>query len=834
MSQPGDSSFLEKVADQSSWKVEGDIEDETVGMAEIIDVVSNEAGSEPESTMVKVDSVTEAEGETEEESVDKEEVGVSGTETAMEVNSVRLQTANEVGIEPKSAMVKVYSVDEHEGDTEEESVDKEVMDVSGSKIELKVNSVHVQMDEEDSDVMSLESNEDEEVKAGESLQDNVDHQDGFETDNVSMNVVVDGQVQVSAVRVDLERLKPKSPEPCTKCSVHPNQSNTDSPAHASAENERAVTSELSPSIKVENDEQTETARDLSMEARECLTQQRNENDSKEEYRTGSRDPSKIQSDNETNIASSETKLRVIADNETASSNLFASKACTAPAVSHSSPKASTRDFNLPPKGRLSAIAYSSLPNTPLEEAAAPDASPINWEKPSWTRMILKTTEAGVIVKQGASLQAPITHIREFVSPVPTVTTSGLSRRRASLPTGTSTSIGAKIDWEKPAWTRPQLKATRAGELVKRGGSLDAPDSPIKSTEGKTLHWTKPSWVKAKLRPTDEGAVAKTKGDLQKPITKVEKRASHSINMEANPMDLRSTETGYEIRLGGSLAGPITHVKRNPMADVNFEANPEFVLQTSETGQAVKQGTTLSKPVTHVNADKDVLRDFNLVAKPTNLRKTGLGQIAKKVGDLQAPITHIERDEMKDINLEANPLALKPTERGFKIRLGDDLSGPITSAPKLKSPMADVNFEANPDLILQPTEQGQAVKQGTSLSKAITHVNIQKDVARDLNFVANPAKLRRTELGELVKTKGDLQKPITHLDKDAMDDINFEANPMILRPTAKGSLLRIGEDLARPITHIARNRTTNGDDIQPRVAGQTDDSTDSVDGTKYEG
>jgi hypothetical protein len=489
-----------------------------------------------------------------------------------------------------------------------------------------------------------------------------------------------------------------------------------------------------------------------------------------------------------------------------------------------------------PIGRAMATSYSNLPTTPFFDSPAPDSSPIKWEKPSWTQVKLKRTEAGAAVKQGVSLQAPITHIREYIvsdqdgthETGPKTSTERPAapalRRRASLPTGTSSGIGSPIRWDKPSWTKPQLRATKAGDLVKKGVSLEAPGSPIKSAEaGKVLQWATPSWVQAKLRSTDKGAVVKTKGDLQKPITKVEKDVSHSFNHEANPMGLRSTEPGCDIRLGGTLAAPITLAKRNPMADVNFEANPEFILQPSETGQAVKQGTSLAKAVTHVNAVKSVARDVNPVANPALLRKTDLGQIVKEVGDLQAPITHVERDTMKDINLEANPMILKPTEKGFKIRLGENLSAPITDAPKLKNPMADINFEANPDLILHPTEQGQAVKHGTSLSKAITHVNVVKDASRDVNLVANPAVLRRTELGEIVKTKGDLQKPITHVEKDSLDDINFEANPMVLRPTAKGCLLRIGEDLARPITHINRNMMAEIDDFQQSVGDQTAES-----------
>ena len=431
-------------------------------------------------------------------------------------------------------------------------------------------------------------------------------------------------------------------------------------------------------------------------------------------------------------------------------------------------------------------SYSSLPVEPqlLAQASAEvqadsvvgPSSPLAWEKPAWTKAQLRSTPAGDAVKQGANLASPITHIRKTVN-------------AASMMNGF---VGSPM-------ASPKRQPHPASSPPLSGGN-------------KNLDWQKPTWVAAKLRPTEKGVLVKTKGDLQRPITNVEKNGIDSINVEANPMGLRPTDRGSQVRLGATLAAPITHFGKSPMADVNFEANPDLILHATELGDVVKQGSSLAAPVTNVNQEKNAARDVNPVANPTVLRKTELGDVVKTVGDLQAPITHVERDRLKDINLEANPMVLKPTDKGCKIRLGDDLSGPITTIASKKNPLADVNFEANPDLILQPTPLGRVVKRGNSLAKPVTHVNVEKDAARDVNFVANPALLRRTDLGEIVKTKGDLQKPITHVEKDSLDDINFEANPMILRPTTKGCLLRIGEDLARPITHIARNRTAEIDDF----------------------
>lgn len=696
-------------------------------------------------------------------------------------------------------------------------------DADGSSEEERIELVSDDSLDDNASVCGLDD-----VESNEGMSEDLDVQEDLGLGGVSTHVAIEGELHVEVERVDLEKLKPKQEVSENAIAVVSEEAPVvDEAVHFAARDKgEEITTKKPKGCSAEQSDATDDCvdRELPSTKHEAEPVNGSANAPPPKNLT---EESNVESD-----ASIEEAFAPVAGNQ-ADPNIVLEGVVDAPMPSPT--RSPARACSLP-IGREMAKSYSNLPTTPLFDSPAPDSSPIKWSKPSWTQVKLKPTEAGAAVKQGVSLQAPITHIREYIVSDHDGTQENGSmsstqrpvapalRRRASLPTGTSSGIGSPIRWDKPSWTKPQLRATKAGDLVKQGVSLEAPGSPIKSTEaGKVRQWEKPSWVQAKLRPTDKGAVVKTKGDLQKPITKAEKDVSHSFNHEANPMDLRPTEPGCDIRLGGTLAAPITPAKRNPMADVNFEANPEFILQPSETGQAVKQGTSLAKAVTHVNAVKSVARDVNPVANPAILRKTELGQIVKQVGDLQAPITHVERDTMKDINLEANPMILKPTEKGFKIRLGDNLSAPITDAPKLKNPMADINFEANPDLILHPTEQGQAVKHGTSLSKAITHVNVIKDASRDVNLVANPAVLRRTELGEIVKTKGDLQKPITHAEKDSLDDINFEANPMVLRPTAKGCLLRIGEDLARPITHINRNMMAEIDDFQQSMGDRTTES-----------
>jgi hypothetical protein len=63
------------------------------------------------------------------------------------------------------------------------------------------------------------------------------------------------------------------------------------------------------------------------------------------------------------------------------------------------------------------------------------------------------------------------------------------------------------------------------------------------------------------------------------------------------------------------------------------------------------------------------------------------------------------------------------------------------------------------------------------------------------WAASPTKLRSTDSGKVMISKGDLQKAITHVEKKHLDDINFEANPLLLTPTEKGYSVRLGHNLA---------------------------------------
>ena len=69
------------------------------------------------------------------------------------------------------------------------------------------------------------------------------------------------------------------------------------------------------------------------------------------------------------------------------------------------------------------------------------------------------------------------------------------------------------------------------------------------------------------------------------------------------------------------------------------------------------------------------------------------------------------------------------------------------------------------------------------------------------WAASPTKLRSTDSGKIMATKGDLQKAITHVEKTHLDDINFEANPLLLIPTEKGYSVRLGYNLAGCVSRL---------------------------------
>jgi len=374
---------------------------------------------------------------------------------------------------------------------------------------------------------------------------------------------------------------------------------------------------------------------------------------------------------------------------------------------------------------------------PLENDDALRHPKIEWEKPAWTKAQLRSTGKGEVVKKGADLQAPITHIKKILLD-DDASPEGKDVKEIEPK-------GKAIKWEKPDWVKPKLRATIEGE-----------ETPLETdSKGKVIGWEKPDWTKPKLRTTAEGEKVKTKGDLQKAITHVEKNTSGTINFEANPMVLRPTDKGSLVRLGENLAKPITHVEKNPMADINFEANPHMLLKETDAGEGVKQGQSLSKPITF--AEKTEASDVNFVAHPAILKKTEKGEIVKTKGDLQKAITHVEKDTLDDINFEANPMILRPTPQGSVVRLGMNLGRPITHINKTLS--SDVNHDSAAGLVVSSPEGGDSSANDDDMSPVST-----VDTNPTVVTTATPipaATLKPTQRGSLIRTGKEVTRPLTY-------------------------------------------------------------------------
>lgn len=386
---------------------------------------------------------------------------------------------------------------------------------------------------------------------------------------------------------------------------------------------------------------------------------------------------------------------------------------------------------------------------PFENDDALRHPKIEWEKPAWTKAQLRSTGKGEVVKKGADLQAPITHIKKIL--LDDDASPEVKDAQETEPKGKT------IKWEKPDWAKPKLRATVEGE-----------EAPLETdSKGKVIGWEKPDWTKPKLRTTVEGEKVKTKGDLQKAITHVEKNTSGTINFEANPMVLRPTDKGSLVRLGENLAKPITHVEKNPMADINFEANPHMLLKETDAGEGVKQGQSLSKPITF--AEKTEASDVNFVAHPAILKKTEKGEIVKTKGDLQKAITHVEKDTLDDINFEANPMILRPTPQGSVVRLGMNLGRPITHINKTLS--SDANYDSASRLVVSSPEGGDSSTNDDDMSPDST-----SDINPAVVTTATPmptATLKSTQRGSLIRTGKDVTRPITYRETNDGEEVYEE-------------------------------------------------------------
>jgi hypothetical protein len=231
-----------------------------------------------------------------------------------------------------------------------------------------------------------------------------------------------------------------------------------------------------------------------------------------------------------------------------------------------------------------------------------------------------------------------------------------------------------------------------------------------------IEWEKPAWTSAKLQQTAEGDKVKAAGDLQKPITHVNK---DRFSSEQHPMTaLRATGSLSSLQSGKDLATPTTHI-----ADLRDEKNigwqkpgwtVEQKLQQTAEGDKVKADGDLQKPITHVNKDR-----FSSEQHPmTALRATGSLSSLQSGKDLATPTTHIAdlRDE-KNIGWQKPGWAveqkLQQTAEGDKVKAVGDLQKPITNVNKDRAAE-----DAKPDQLKQTTV-GSFIRQGQNAERPIT-------------------------------------------------------------------------------------------------------------------
>merc|ERR1712113_1311572 len=81
----------------------------------------------------------------------------------------------------------------------------------------------------------------------------------------------------------------------------------------------------------------------------------------------------------------------------------------------------------------------------------------------------------------------------------------------------------------------------------------------------------------------------------------------------------------------------------------------------------------------------------------------------------------------------------------------------------------------------------------------------KDESRDVNYDANPLYLKSTEKGSEVRTKGDLQAPITNIAESAQGDDKLawkKPDWATAGPGLKSTGKKTSSDLQTPITNVA--------------------------------
>jgi len=222
-------------------------------------------------------------------------------------------------------------------------------------------------------------------------------------------------------------------------------------------------------------------------------------------------------------------------------------------------------------------------------------------------------------------------------------------------------------------------------------------------------------------------------------------------------DKATTKKTPEALSKRASTGSFPAMKTSAISDYDWEEKtyswekPEWTKKTSlkKTGRGddIKKGSSLAAPVTHVNANKDISRDLNPLAKSTLLKKTGRGDVVKQGSSLAAPVTHINamKDESRDRHPSANKSRLHKTERGHDVLKGGNLAGPVTHVNTMKDEsrdkhplidksklrkqrhdkhMVDIGWQ-KPDWAmsssLKSTDVGASVRQGKSLALPVTNI-----------------------------------------------------------------------------------------------------------------
>ena len=272
-----------------------------------------------------------------------------------------------------------------------------------------------------------------------------------------------------------------------------------------------------------------------------------------------------------------------------------------------------------------------------EEVLSPEEErqrSLEWEKPTWTNAVLKTTVKGTQVKKGRNLAGEITNVKKKIN-------EGLEEDEEDKP-----SAGAAMEGSVKMVMLPKVKKHHAN-----------------------------------LKFTVNGARIRDGRFVETPINSKKNKEEVKI-WGADPEELRLTPRGYTARKGKRLEDEnITQATQKKK--YHFEkpdwAQSRRVKQT-DAGQALKEGQDLTEGATMATQQKkyEFEKPDWLKAK---LKSTDKGSKLKEGANLAKPIVVLDRKTM-NVNLEANPAFLKMTDRGEKLVEEGDLAAPITQLPEL--------------------------------------------------------------------------------------------------------------------------------------------------------